>query len=162
MLIFVQHGVVTMKPVTFQVSKEIPKQPTDIAAEIADMARWSEFQGYGSLPGIAQATYETRTAQMAGSRIRVLNTDGSSHVEEILVWEPDSRIVMKLYDFTPPLSRLAAHFIETWTLQPHDGVTHVTRQFQLFPTNPLTRPFLWLISHPFRRAITAHLNQIAI
>ena len=65
---------------------------------------------------------------------------------------------MKLHEFTPPLSRLASHFTEEWHLQPTTGGTHVTRSFQMVATHSLTRPFLWLISLLFRRAIARHLD----
>ncbi|MBK8433616.1 MAG: hypothetical protein IPL28_21085 [Chloroflexi bacterium] len=59
-----------MKPITFACHKQIPKSAVEICTEIADVARWSEFGGYGVLPGIAHAEYETKTADMLGSRIR--------------------------------------------------------------------------------------------
>ncbi|HUF39344.1 MAG TPA: hypothetical protein VMN57_12540 [Anaerolineales bacterium] len=48
---------------------------------------------------------------MTGLRIRVQNTDGSTYVEEILVWDPPTRIPMKLHEFSPPLGGLADHFM---------------------------------------------------
>ena len=148
-------------PITFQRSRLIRKSPSEISAEIADTARWSEFQGYGFLPGIERAEYETRTAQMVGSRVRVHNMDGSQHVEEISEWDADEKIVMKLHEFTPPLNRLATHFVEEWNFVPQNGATQVTRKFQMYPIQPLTRPFLWLISLLFRRAVSAHLDDMA-
>lgn len=68
---------------------------------------------------------------------------------------------MKFQEFTPPLSRLASHFTEEWSLQPTTGGTDVTRRFQLVATSSLTRPFLWLISLLFRRAIDRHLDEMA-
>lgn len=150
-----------MRPISFQCRKLIAKSPREIAAEIADTARWSDFQGYAFMPGIEQAQYETRTPDMIGSRVRVRNTDGSQHVEEIIAWDPGNKIAMKFQDFTPPLSRLATHFIEEWTFAPEDEVTLVTRKFQMHPTNVVTRLPLWLISLLFRRAIAAHLDDIA-
>ena len=44
---------------------------------------------------------------MVGTRIRVTNTDGSTHVEEIVEWEPARRIRLRIGGFSPPLSRLA-------------------------------------------------------
>lgn len=126
-----------------------------------NMTRWSEFQGYAFLPGIEEAQFETRTPDMIGSRVRVRNTDGSQHVEEIIAWDPDREIAMKLQEFTPPLNRLATHFIEHWRLAPQGDATLVTRKFQMHPTNALTRFPLWVISLVFRRAIAAHLDHMA-
>lgn len=101
-----------MQPIRFACSATIQKSAPAIGAEIADVARWREFRGYGPLPGIARAAYELRTEQMVGSRIRVHSTDGSTHVEEITAWEPGVQVAMRLGEFTPPLCHLASHFTE--------------------------------------------------
>lgn len=46
---------------------------------------------YGPLPGIREAEFEAKTAEIVGTRIRVTNRDGSTHVEEIVEWEPTRR-----------------------------------------------------------------------
>lgn len=147
--------------ITFQCSRLIPYTPAEIAAAIADTSRWPEFTGYGPMPGILSAEYETRTPEMSGSRIRVHNSDGSSHVETIEVWQPPEQIVMRLHEFTPPLSRLADHFLESWRFTVGPDGTRTSRQLQLYPRSPATRPLLWLISLLLRRAIAAHLEQMA-
>ncbi|MEZ4775599.1 MAG: SRPBCC family protein [Bacteroidia bacterium] len=151
-----------MAPIHFKCKKVIPVLPASIASEIADTSKWSEFKGYAFLPGIRKAEYEKRTDNMIGARITVENTDGSRHVEEILVWKPGEKITMKLCEFSPPLNRLATHFLEEWTFTQEGTGTKVTRSFQLFPKSVLTRPFLWLISLVFRRAINAHLDWMAL
>lgn len=150
-----------MRPITFARRAVIPYSASEIAAAIADPSLWSQFKGYGPLPGIESAVYEKRTDDMAGSIIRVRNTDGSAHVEEILVWEPERQVVMKLHEFTPPLARLADRFIEEWTFEPDGRATHVTRRLELYPTGAAARPVLWLISLLFRRAVAHHLEQMA-
>ena len=147
-----------LRPITFECTQIIPKAPIEIASEIADTSRWGEFRGYGVLPGIESAEYEKRTSDMIGSRIRVRNTDGSEHVEEILKWVPNKELILKLQEFTPPLSYLATHFLEEWSFRTEaDTTTLVTRRFQLFPSGRATRPFVWLVSLLVRRAIAASL-----
>jgi hypothetical protein len=150
-----------MKPITFQCHKLIPRTGEEICAAIANVDAWSQFAGYGFLPGIENAVYENRTEDMIGSRIRVRNTDGSGHVEEIYHWIPGQEVAMKLHEFTPPLSRLASHFTEEWRLKTVSQGTIVTRSFAMYPVRPLTRPFVWLISLLFRRAINRHLVEMA-
>ena len=150
-----------MKPIRFELHARILKSPAEIAAEIADLSRWTEFQGYGPLPGIARAEYERWTESMTGSRIRVQNTDGSTHLEEILSWDLDDSILMKLHEFSPPLGRLASHFHEEWRFHPENGATAVFRSFELHPRGPAARPLLWLISLLFRKAIDRQLAQMA-
>lgn len=150
-----------MQPITFACSRFIPHSAAEICAAIADASRWSEFKGYGPLPGIDNAEYAGRTDNMVGSQIRVRNRDGSEHIEEIIVWEPGSRVIMQLHGFTPPLSRLATHFIEEWDFAVQDKGTLVTRRFQMFGRQPLGRPILWLISLLFRQAVRQHLSDMA-
>lgn len=150
-----------MRPITFERSRTIRKSATEISSEIADVARWREFRGYGILPGIESAEYEERTDEMVGLRVHVRNTDGSEHIEEIREWDPGRRIVIELGGFTPPLSRLSTHFVEEWVFEEEGNGTLVTRKLQMFPTRPRARPLLWLISLFFRRAIALHLADMA-
>src|SRR5438477_12054638 len=127
-----------MKPITFSCAETLPLAPGDIARQILDLAQWTDFKGYGVLPGIKAAEFETRTPGIVGTRIRVTNLDGSSHVEEIVEWQPDQRIQLEMKEFSPPLSRLATGFEETWAFKHTDNGTRVTRSFRLhaksFPT----------------------------
>ena len=78
-----------MKPIRFTCTDTMGLLPADIAGRILDLANWSEFKGYVVLPGIRAAESEVRTPGVVGSRIRVSNTDGSSHVET--AGKPSSR-----------------------------------------------------------------------
>lgn len=92
-----------MKSITFACKKTLPLAPEEIANQILDVEKWPEFQGYGPIPGIKTAEFEIRTANIVGSRIRVTNLDGSTHVEEIVEWQPDQRLQHQMQDFSPPL-----------------------------------------------------------
>ena len=95
-----------------------------------------------------------------GTRIRVNNLDGSSHVEEITEWQPDQRIRLEMKEFSPPLSRLASGFEESWEFKRTENGTHVIRSFRLHAKSSLTRPLLWLISCLLRRAIARHFREM--
>jgi hypothetical protein len=112
------------------------------------------------LPGIRTAEFEVKTPEVIGSRIKVTNTDGSSHVEEIAVWEPARRVTLHMRNFSPPLSRLATGFDETWGFHRSGLDTQVVRSFELHATSRVTRPILWLISILLKRAIARHLRQM--
>lgn len=150
-----------MTPIIFTLTRVLPYPADAICAEVANVAHWNTFKGYGMMPGIQSAEYETRTPNMVGSRIRVRNTDGSTHTEEIYQWVDAKAMAMKFCDFVPPLSQVATHFTEEWQLGPQGNGTLVTRNFQMFPRSTLTRPSLWLISQLFRRAIGHQLEQMA-
>ncbi len=148
-------------PIVFRCTQLLPFTGAEICSAVADTARWSQFQGFAILPGIASASYERRTPEMVGSRIRVANTDGSQHVEEITRWDPAGGIGMRFQEFQPPLSRLASHFEEAWEFQPRERATQVIRTLRLFPLGPLARPSLWLISLFFRQAVARQLAELA-
>lgn len=149
-----------MRPITFTCRETLALAPADIAGQILDLAKWPEFTGYGPMPGIKSAEFEARTPEVVGTRIRVTNTDGSTHVEEIVEWQPDARLVLHMTDFSPPLSRLATRFEEEWVLERAGDITHAARTFRLYPKSLLTRLAMWLISHLLRRAVSRHLRQI--
>jgi hypothetical protein len=151
-----------VRPITFTCRETLALGPADIAAQILDLTRWPGFAGYGPLPGIASAEFQARTLEVVGSRIKVTNTDGSSHVEEVVEWRPGARLVLHLGDFTPPLSRLATRFEEEWGFEPAGGGSRVARTFRLYPKFVLTRPAVWLISLFLRRAVARHLRQIKV
>ena len=145
-----------MKPITFSCEETLGILPE----QILDISRWSGFQGYAVLPGIKAAEFEIRTLEIVGSRIRVIDTDGSSHLEEIAEWQPDRRIRLQMHEFSPPLSRLATGFEETWEFSCIGRDTRVVRSFELHASSRVTRPLLWLISILLKRAIARHLRQM--
>ncbi len=149
-----------MKPITFLCQETLGIPPEEIARRILDLDRWTDFQGYGPLPGIRAAAFEARTPQVVGTVIRVSNTDGSTHTEEIVEWDPPRRLRLRMGGFSPPLSRLATGFDETWEFESVSGGSRVVRRFDLHPRASAPRPLLWLISLLLRRAVARHLRQM--
>ena len=149
-----------MQPITFACVETLSLTPEDIARQILDLTNWLDFHGYGPIPGIKVAEFEVQTPGMVGSRIRVTNTDGSTHVEEIVEWEPDRRLRLHMHDFSIPLSCLASEFVETWEFQSVGNHTRVTRAFQLHAKSILAWPVLWMISFFLQRAIARQLRHM--
>ena len=149
-----------MKPITFSCSEILDIPPERVAEQILDLDLWPGFRGYGPLPGIRAAEFEVRTPEVVGTRIRVTDKGGSSHVEEIAEWEPGRRIRLRMGEFSPPLSRLATGFDETFEFERVGGQTRVVRSFELHPRSRATRPLLWLISLLLRKAVARHLRQM--
>jgi hypothetical protein len=104
--------------------------------------------------------FDLQTPGVIGSRIRVTNRDGSSHIEEIVEWQPDHRLRLHLKEFSPPLSRLATGFEETWEFNLTESGTHVTRSFELHARSFLTRLFLAMVAFFLKRAIARHLREM--
>jgi hypothetical protein len=151
-----------MNPIRFEVKKTIKNSPKEICEKTLDVETWSSFDGHGFLPGIEKAEYKERTKEVVGSRIRVKNSDGTEHLEEILEYESGKRIVMKIYDFPTALSYVATHFIEEWNFEKlGKDETLVTRKFQLFPTSFLTRPLLSQIAAFMEKSIAKQLDEMA-
>jgi hypothetical protein len=150
-----------MNPIEFEVEKTIKSSAKEICEKVLDVTEWSNFNGYGLLPGIEKAEFEKQTDKMIGSRIRVKNSDGSEHIEEILEWELGEKIVMKIHGFPTTLSFMATHFIEEWNFEKlgKDEML-VTRKFHLFPVSFLTRHFLKQTAILFETAIAEHLDKI--
>jgi Polyketide cyclase / dehydrase and lipid transport len=149
-----------MKPITFGCQATLPLAPEDIARQILDLTKWPGFHGYGPIPGIRSAEYEVQTAEIIGSRIRVTNLDGSRHVEEIVEWQPDRQIRLRMKEFSPPLSKLATAFEEIWEFKGSGNETHVTRSFRLHAKSVLARSVLWIVSFFFKRAIAQNLREM--
>lgn len=150
-----------MNPIHFTCAASLPNSPAQIAQKILDVENWTDFTGYGPLPGIKCAEFEERTAEIVGSRIRVRNTDGSEHVEEIIEWQPENGTIrMELKNFPAPLSRLASGFEEAWSLSWDGTATAIERHFTLHPHSIATKLPLWLISRLLRKAVNRHLKKM--
>jgi hypothetical protein len=149
-----------MKPITFSCRETVRFAAEEIAHQILDLPRWSDFLGYWPIPGINSAEFVVETPAVVGSRIRVINTDGSTHVEEIVEWQPNERIGIRMTEFSRPLSRFATHFEETWEFKQCDGGIGVLRSFKLYPKSLLARVPLLLISFLLKRAIDRNLRGL--
>jgi hypothetical protein len=147
--------------VTFNVQIPLQIAPEDLFLHTLELSDWPSFKGYGPLPGIQEATFLKRTQDISGSIIRVQNTDGSTHEEHIIEWDPPKRLVIHFQQFSPPLSYLADHFIEQWVVQnDHAETPTLHRSFELVPKHSWTVLPLWLISLLLRRAIKQHTQEI--
>jgi hypothetical protein len=149
-----------MTPITFSCKETLLLTPEEIARQILDLITWPEFHGYGPIPGIKTAEFDVEKPGVVGTRIRVTNLDGSSHVEEVVEWQPDHRVRLEMKEFSPPLLRLATKFEELWDFERVEGKTKVTRSFQLHAKSMLARCVLWMISFLLKRAVARHLREM--
>lgn len=144
----------------FTTCDEFPCPPPVIFGGIVDLSKWSAFRGYGPLPGIREATLPEGEQLGLGSRVRVLNTDGSVHHEVVRTFEPHQKysVVMEL---SPPASYLMDRIEEDVELtETPTGGTRMTRTFTTVPRSVITAPLVWLITHLLlRNAVRCH-NQL--
>jgi hypothetical protein len=148
-----------MKPVEIKIVGRVQKSSSEICTEILDTERWSEFEGYSILPGIEKAHFEVKTPELVGSRIKVQNKDGSSHVEEIIEWDVDNRIVLRFQEFNSPLKNLATHFIETWEFRKSADGTEASRIMTMYPKGLPGWLMLIPISKLMKKAFEKNLQQ---
>jgi hypothetical protein len=149
-----------MKPIEIKIIGVTPKSPQELCVEFLDTERWSEFQGYAILPGIERAYFETKTSDLVGSRIKVQNTDGSSHTEEIIDWDMRNRVALRLQEFNSPIQYLATHFLETWEFSQSATGTEVARTMTMYPKSTLGWLILLPISRFMKKAFEKHLAQL--
>lgn len=149
-------------PIRFACTALLASPPRRIAEQILNLANWANFRGYGPLPGIRTAEFSLRTPDVIGTRIQVVNTDGSQHVEEITRWEPEQGVTLKMHEFTPPLARLATHIDEVWKFTPGAAGTLVERAFTLHPRSWPAGLALRLIAPLLRRAVDRHLAEMRV
>ena len=148
-----------MKPVEIKIVGHIQKSSPEICSEILDTERWSDFKGYSILPGIKNAYFEVKTPELVGSRIKVQNNDGSSHIEEIIEWDVSSRIALRFQEFNSPLQNLATHFIETWEFHESSNGTEASRTMTMYPKGLFGWLMLIPISKLMKKAFEENLRQ---
>jgi hypothetical protein len=148
-----------MQPIEIKIQGIIPKTSAEICSLFQETERWSEFKGYSILPGVKSASFITRTPEMVGSLIQVQNTDGTSHIEEIIEWDVQRRVALRMQGFGTPLKHIATHFIETWEFSPAPGGTHVTRAMRFYPSGLLGWLALLPISYLMKKAFAVSLAE---
>ncbi|MFN8382847.1 MAG: SRPBCC family protein [Anaerolineales bacterium] len=149
-----------MKPIEISIHGHTKRSPQEICAEFLDTERWSDFKGYFILPGIKRASFESKTPSIIGSRIKVQNTDGSSHVEEIIEWDVENKIALKFQEFDSPLKNFATHFIETWKFSPSNNGTEITRSITMYCKGVLGWLMLLPISRLMKKAFEKNATQM--
>ena len=132
----------------------------EVGAELLAIDKWVSFRGWGLVPGIRSARFEARTETVTGTRIAVVNDDGSTHTEEIIEWRPGERLQIRMSGFSKPLRPFASHFLETWLFTPVPAGTALVRRFDLFPRGFLGAIVLRVIAPMLRRAMERQLREM--
>jgi hypothetical protein len=153
-----------MRPIVITCEEVLPQRGAEIAARLLELDRWPEFRGFGPLPGIRMAEFTHVTPEVEGTRIKVINTDRSSHVEEVIEWHPERKVRLRLSHFSRPLEQWATHFEERWEFFPHHASqqeqTRVVRTMELHVRSAAARIPLRMIAWLLKQALTRHLRQM--
>ena len=150
-----------MKPIEIKIIGHTQKSSREICMEFLDTERWSEFEGYSILPGIEHAHFETKTSGLVGSRIKVQNKDGSSHIEEIIEWDTDNKVALRFQEFNSRLQYLATHFVEAWEFSRSANGTNVSRTMTMYPKGMFGWLMLMPISQLMKKAFERNLIQLS-
>ncbi len=146
-----------MKPIEVKIVGYSNQTSQEACSALLDMERWPEFEGYSIMPGIESAQLERQIPGMVGTRIRVKNLDGSSHVEEIVEWDDENQIALRFQEFNSPLKNLASHFIERWQFRKSERGLEITRTISMYPMNIFAWVTLMPISGLMKKALEKNL-----
>ncbi len=147
--------------ITFSVTEESSVDAEEICEGIFDVENWTSFEGYGPLPGVNRATMTLPDGNRVGTVFSVENLDGSSHKEIVEACDPEVALTLRMYDFSPPLSRIATHIVEKWDFGRIRTKRQIRREFELYPKSFFWFFPLWVISLLLRRAVSRHTRMIA-
>jgi hypothetical protein len=150
-----------LKPIRIKIVGYTQKPSQEICSAFLDTDRWPEFKGYSILPGIKNAHFEIRTPTVVGSRIKVQNTDGSSHVEEIIEWDVINKVTLRFQEFDSPLKHFATHFIEEWSFGKSTHGTEVSRAMTMYPKGIYGWVMLVPISQLMKKAFEKNSIQLS-
>jgi Polyketide cyclase / dehydrase and lipid transport len=127
-----------------------------------DDNNFTSFTGYGPIPGITRARYETPGPPRLGAIRRIEKTDGTEHREEITLFQPPTRHTSRITGLTPPFSWLVREASDDWIFRAEGkALTVVERTFSFELTTPLAAPVAWLILQLFmKKAIARDMNHI--
>ena len=122
-----------------------------------NLENWVSFKGYGIIPGIQSAHFINKNEKILGSVIQVKNLDGSTHKEEIIGYQKDKYLQIKMHDFSFPLSRFSESFFEEWDFENKGKYFFVTRKFTLNEKGFFSGIFLKLIGIFLKKEVERHI-----
>ena len=126
-----------------------------------DAANFTSFAGFGPIPGIRKATYETAGVPRLGSKRRILKNDGTEHIEEITAFERPARHTSRITGLSPPFSWLVRFGEDHWKFAADESGTVVERTFAFELTSPLAAFVAFPLLHFFMRmAVRRDLRNI--
>ena len=148
-----------MKPITFSCNDTLPLAPDDIARQSSTSPTGPTSTGTPCCP--ASRLRSSRSARPASSAPASESPTRTGRATSRRSWSGSpTAAAAQMKEFSPPLSRLATGFEESWAFERVGNATRVTRTFELHPKSAFARPALWLISLLLRRAIARHLRQM--
>lgn len=133
--------------------------PERTFATITATDNMQSFVGYGPIPGILEVRLEGELG--VGGQLHVKNTDGSTHREQIEVFEPARCYQLRIGHFDSPMRLLTSHAIERLEFFSEGDGCRVERTFRFSLTSPLASPLaLPLVRVFFARALDRNHERL--
>jgi hypothetical protein len=126
----------------------------------ADIGAMTSFVGYGPIPGIQSARWLEGSGAV-GSVREIVNTDGSKHKEEVMVFDLHERIEDRIFDMTSPFRLMVREARDIFEFSAEGDGTRLERTFRFELTSPLWWPAARTIGAFFRRAMRRHHANLA-
>lgn len=143
-------------------SRSYPVAPETVFDFTNEASNFTSFVGFGIVPGIREASYETDGGPRLGSRRRVVKTDGTEHLEEIIAFERPWLHVSRIVGLAPPLGWIVQEAEDAWRFAGDNTETRVRRTFSFALRSPLWSAVAFPLMHVFLRvAISRDLRNIA-
>lgn len=130
----------------------------------ADDAAFQAFPGAWPIPGIRRVEHLSGDGTKPGDRMRMHNSDGTTHEERVTAFDPGRLIALGLGPFQSPMRFLVRDGTDTAEFfdGPTGDRTHLRQRFTFEPASPLTAPVVWVLAHLFlARAVARHHGVIA-
>jgi len=126
-----------------------------------DPELFTDFKGYGPIPGIVGVSARNPGATARGSVFDVHNSDGSTHVEEITWFERPERSVRQIREFSSPFRFLVRRVEEEWVLSQVPEGCRAWRAFRFELRSALLYPVARLLALAFERAMRDHARIVS-
>jgi len=137
-----------------------PERAFDFAAANEVFPR--VLHAYGPIPGIASIEMLDGARLAIGSRRRVLMTDGSEILEEVLAYDrPERHRYRWMNPPKPPFSLLVSRGEGDWIFRPSGSGTRIEWTYTFDLTSPLAALPAKLVLGIFRRWMQRGLDEIA-
>ncbi len=120
----------------------------------------TSFVGFGPIPGIVSARWLEGGGPAPGARREVTKSDGTTHLEEMVTYEPPGRHCARITGLAAPFAWLVREIRDDFWLVADAGGTRVDRIFRAELTVPLAWPAVMLLRPLLREAVRRDLRGV--
>jgi uncharacterized protein YndB with AHSA1/START domain len=130
----------------------------------AEDSAFTAFPGSWPIPGISQLVHLSGDGTQAGDRLLMKNSDGTSHEEIVVAYEPGRLMQLKVGPFHSPLSLLVKEGVDQAEFldEANGHGSRLRQSFSFEAKSFFVFPLVWLLGRMcLARAVTKHHQIIA-